>query len=52
MESYRSIPAVATDTTQNGLVERVVRIKRCAAVVKGGRRFSFAAMAVVGDGKG
>ena len=43
---------MATDTTQNGLVERVVRIKRCAAVVKGGRRFSFAAMAVVGDGKG
>ena len=34
------------------LIERVVRINRCAAVVKGGRRFSFAAMAVVGDGKG
>jgi small subunit ribosomal protein S5 len=33
-------------------VERVVKIKRCAAVVKGGRRFSFAAMVVVGDGKG
>jgi small subunit ribosomal protein S5 len=29
-----------------------VKIKRCAAVVKGGRRFSFAAMVVVGDGKG
>ena len=34
------------------LVERVVKIKRCAAVVKGGRRFSFAAMVVIGDGKG
>jgi len=34
------------------LVEKVVKIKRCAAVVKGGRRFSFAAMVVVGDGKG
>jgi small subunit ribosomal protein S5 len=29
-----------------------VKIKRCAAVVKGGRRFSFAAMVVVGDGQG
>ena len=33
-------------------VERVVKIKRCAAVVKGGRRFSFAAMVVVGNGAG
>lgn len=33
-------------------VEKVVKIKRCAAVVKGGRRFSFAALIVVGDGKG
>ena len=33
-------------------VEKVVKIKRCAAVVKGGRRFSFAAMVVLGDGKG
>jgi small subunit ribosomal protein S5 len=33
-------------------IERVVKIKRCAAVVKGGRRFSFAAMVVVGDGHG
>jgi small subunit ribosomal protein S5 len=29
-----------------------VKINRCAAVVKGGRRFSFSAMVVVGNGKG
>ena len=34
------------------LIDKVVKIKRCAAVVKGGRRFSFAAMVVVGNGKG
>ena len=34
------------------LNENVVKIKRCAAVIKGGRRFSFAAMVVLGDGKG
>lgn len=33
-------------------IDKVVKIKRCAAVVKGGRRFSFAAMVVVGNGKG
>ncbi len=41
-----------TDKADDQLIEKIVYINRVAKVVKGGRRFSFSAIVVVGDGNG
>ena len=40
------------DKDENQLIDRVVHINRVAKVVKGGRKFNFSAIVVVGDGEG
>ncbi len=44
--------STAESTHSGPSPEKVVQIRRCACVVKGGRRFSFAAVVVLGDENG
>ena len=51
MALHRPTPSEGLDG-EGALQDKVVQIYRCSKVVKGGRRFSFAALVVVGDGSG
>src|SRR5690554_8074335 len=43
---------MARENTSDDLIEKLVTVNRVVKVVKGGRHFSFTALAVVGDGEG
>jgi len=46
------VSTLGAETAHGELVDKVINVRRCAAVIKGGRRFSFTAMVVVGNRQG
>ena len=52
MRRRSDVPRGGDERQDGELIDRLVNINRVAKVVKGGRRFGFSAVVVVGDGKG